>query len=100
MGHEAMSAQVVLYNEDGQNETLAEKVDMLVQANMACVRVVFLNWFLSSFLVSNVLIVQVVEEIPYILESNPHLVFATLYCSYSTYTGSIILPNSSSRLRI
>jgi hypothetical protein len=37
---------------------------------------------------------------PYILESNPHLVFAALYCSYDTYTGSIIWPNSCCRLRI
>jgi hypothetical protein len=63
MGHEAMSAQVVLYNEDGQNETLAEKVDMLVQANMACLRVVFLNCFVSSLLVSDVLIMEDVLEI-------------------------------------
>jgi hypothetical protein len=55
MGQEAMSAQVVLYNEDGQNETLAEKVDMSVQANMACLRVVFLNWFVSNLLVSDVI---------------------------------------------
>lgn len=61
MGQEALSAQVVLYSEDGQNETLAEKVDMSVQANMACLRVVFLNWFVSSLLVSNVLIVRIVE---------------------------------------
>jgi hypothetical protein len=61
MGHEAMSAQVVLYSEDGQNETLAEKVDMSVQANMACLRVVFLNWFVSSLLVSIVFIVRIVE---------------------------------------
>lgn len=56
-----MSAQVVLYSEDGQNETLAEKVDMSVQANMACLRVVFLNWFVSSLLVSIVFIVRIVE---------------------------------------
>jgi hypothetical protein len=40
------------------------------------------------------------KEIPYILESNPHLVFAALYCSYGTYTGSIIWPKSCSRSRI
>jgi hypothetical protein len=28
-------------------------------------------------------------KILYILESNPHLVFAALYCSYGPYTGSI-----------
>jgi hypothetical protein len=41
-----------------------------------------------------------VHELPYILESNLHLVFAALYCSYGTYTGSIIWPNSYSRSRI
>jgi hypothetical protein len=30
-------------------------VDMSVQANMACLRVVFLNWFVSSLLVSSVI---------------------------------------------
>jgi hypothetical protein len=39
-------------------------------------------------------------KLPYILESNPHLVFATLYCSYGTYTGSILWPNPCTRLRI
>jgi hypothetical protein len=61
MGQEAMSAQLVLYNEEGQSETLTEKVDMSVQANMACLRVVFLNWFVSSLVVSNLLIVRIVE---------------------------------------
>lgn len=60
MGQEALSAQVVLYSETEQDETLVEKVDMSVQANMACLRVVFLNWFVSSLLVSNVLFVIVV----------------------------------------
>ncbi|XP_021940255.1 vacuolar protein sorting-associated protein 13 isoform X3 [Zootermopsis nevadensis] len=50
MGQEALSAQVVLYNEAEQDEALVEKVDMSVQANMACLRVVFLNWFVSSLL--------------------------------------------------
>jgi hypothetical protein len=58
MGKEAMSAQVVLYNEDYQDETLAENVDMSIQANMACLRFVFLNLFVSSLLVSNMLIVK------------------------------------------
>jgi len=53
-----MSAQVVLYNEDYQDETLAENVDMSIQANMACLRFVFLNLFVSSLLVSNMLIVK------------------------------------------
>lgn len=50
MGEEAMSAQVVVYNVDEQDEALAEKVDMSVQASMACLRVVFLNCFVSSLL--------------------------------------------------
>lgn len=54
-----MSAQVVLYNVDEQDEALAEKVDMSIQASMACVRVVFLNWFVSSFLVSDMFIVRI-----------------------------------------
>jgi hypothetical protein len=33
-------------------------------------------------------------------ESNPHLVFAALYCSYGTYTGSIIGSKSCSGSRI
>lgn len=59
MGQEALSAQVVLYNEAEQDEALVEKVDMSVQANMACLRVVFLNWFVSSLLVSSMLIVLI-----------------------------------------
>jgi hypothetical protein len=59
MGEEAMSAQVVVYNVDEQDEALAEKVDMSVQANMACLRVVFLNWFVSSLLVSDMFIVRI-----------------------------------------
>jgi len=59
MGEEAMSAQVVVYNVDEQDEALAEKVDMSVQANMACLRVVFLNWFVSSLLVSDIFIVRI-----------------------------------------
>lgn len=54
-----MSAQVVLYNLDEQDETLAEKVDMSIQASMACLRIVFLNWFVSSLLVSDMLIVTI-----------------------------------------
>lgn len=54
-----MSAQVVVYNVDEQDEALAEKVDMSVQANMACLRVVFLNWFVSSLLVSDIFIVRI-----------------------------------------
>lgn len=57
MGEEAMSAQVVVYNVDEQDEALAEKVDMSIQANMACLRVVFLNWFVSNLLVSDMFIV-------------------------------------------
>lgn len=59
MGEEAMSAQVVLYSVDEQDEALAEKVDMSIQANMACLRVVFLNWFVSSLLVSDMFIVRI-----------------------------------------
>jgi len=59
MGEEAMSAQVVLYSVDEQDEALAEKVDMSVQANMACLRVVFLNWFVSNLLVSDMFIVRI-----------------------------------------
>jgi hypothetical protein len=59
VGEEAMSAQVVLYNLDEQDETLAEKVDMSIQASMACLRIVFLNWFVSSLLVSDMLIVTI-----------------------------------------
>lgn len=54
-----MSAQVVLYNVDEQDEALAEKVDMSIQASMARVRVVFLNWFVSSLLVSDVFVVRI-----------------------------------------
>lgn len=53
-----MSAQVVLYNVDEQDE-LAEKVDMSIQASMACLRVVFLNCFVSSLLVSDMFIVRI-----------------------------------------
>jgi len=59
MGEEAMSAQVVVYNVDEQDEALAEKVDMSVQASMACLRVVFLNCFVSSLLVSDMFIVRI-----------------------------------------
>jgi hypothetical protein len=59
MGEEAMSAQVVLYNVDEQDEAVAEKVDMSIQASMACLRIVFLNWFVSSLLVSDVFIVRI-----------------------------------------
>jgi hypothetical protein len=59
MGEEAMSAQVVLYNVDEQDEALAEKVDMSVQASMACLRVIFLNCFVSSLLVSDMFIVRI-----------------------------------------
>lgn len=54
-----MSAQVVLYSVDEQDEALAEKVDMSIQANMACLRVVFLNWFVSNLLVSDMFIVRI-----------------------------------------
>jgi hypothetical protein len=43
---------------------------------------------------------NLMEDVPCILESNPHPVFAPLYCSYGTYTGSIMWPNSCSRSRI
>jgi len=59
MGEEAMSAQVVLYNVDEQDEAPAEKVDMSVRASMACLRIVFLNCFVSSLLVSDKLIVRI-----------------------------------------
>jgi hypothetical protein len=59
MGEEAMSAQVVLYNVDEQDEALVEKVDMSIQASMARLRVVFLNWFVSSLLVSDMFIVRI-----------------------------------------
>jgi hypothetical protein len=39
-------------------------------------------------------------NIPYILKSNPHLVFVILYCSYGMYTGSIIWSKSSYRSQI
>lgn len=58
MGEEAMSAQVVLYSVDKQDEALAEKVDMSIQASMACLRIVFLNWFVSNLLVSDMFIVR------------------------------------------
>lgn len=54
-----MSAQVVLYNVDEQDEAPAEKVDMSVRASMACLRIVFLNCFVSSLLVSDKLIVRI-----------------------------------------
>ena len=54
-----MSAQVVLYSVDKQDEALAEKVDMSVQVSMACLRVVFLNWFVSNLLVSDMFIVRI-----------------------------------------
>ena len=47
-----MSAQVVMYNLDEDEGDLAEKVDMSVQASMACLRVVFLNCFVTKTLVS------------------------------------------------
>jgi len=54
-----MSAQVVMYNVDEQDEALAEKVDMSIQASMACLRIVFLNWFVSNLLVSDMFIVRI-----------------------------------------
>jgi hypothetical protein len=59
VGEEALSAQVVLYNLDEQDEKLAEKVDMSIIASMACLRVVFLNWFVSNLLVSDMFIVRI-----------------------------------------
>jgi hypothetical protein len=59
VGEEALSAQVVLYNLDEQDEALAEKVDMSIKASMACLRVVFLNWFVSNLLVSDMFIVRI-----------------------------------------
>jgi hypothetical protein len=59
MGEEAMSAQVVLYNVDEQDEALAEKVDKSIQASMACLRIVFLNCFVNNLLVSDVFIVRI-----------------------------------------
>ncbi|XP_069674534.1 intermembrane lipid transfer protein Vps13 isoform X2 [Periplaneta americana] len=50
MGQEAMSAQIVMYNEEEQDDSIVEKVDMSVQASMACLRIVFLNWFVSNLL--------------------------------------------------
>ncbi|PSN37570.1 hypothetical protein C0J52_12647 [Blattella germanica] len=49
MGDEALSAQVVVYNIDEEDDS-HDKVDISVQASMACLRVVFLNYFVTRTL--------------------------------------------------
>ncbi|KAJ1520910.1 hypothetical protein ONE63_003990 [Megalurothrips usitatus] len=45
---EALSANVVLYDTSGQDDP--DAIDMTVKVQMACLHVVFLNWFVSSLL--------------------------------------------------
>lgn len=47
----ALNAQIVIYNleEEKQNE---RKVDVSVDVTMGCLKIVFLNWFISNMLVS------------------------------------------------
>lgn len=47
---EALTSQVVMFNEDVSADS--DNVNMSVSANVACFRVVFLNYFLMSLLVS------------------------------------------------
>ncbi|KAJ9578225.1 hypothetical protein L9F63_005555, partial [Diploptera punctata] len=50
MGEEVMSAEVVMYNLEEDDDDVAEKVDMSINASMACLRVVFLNCFVTKTL--------------------------------------------------
>lgn len=49
-GEEALTAQVVMFNTDSHQEP--DHVNMSVTANMACFRVIFLNYVVMSLLVS------------------------------------------------
>lgn len=50
MDEEALSAHVVLYNITDADDP--DAIDMTVKVQMACLHVTFLNWFVSSLLVS------------------------------------------------
>lgn len=47
----ALNAQIVIYNLEEQQQT-DTKVDMSVDVTMGCLKIVFLNWFISNMLVS------------------------------------------------
>lgn len=50
VGGDALSCQIVLYNleeTDGYNSN-----DMTIDVSMGCVKIIFLNWFVNSVLVS------------------------------------------------
>ncbi|XP_049842368.1 LOW QUALITY PROTEIN: intermembrane lipid transfer protein Vps13-like [Schistocerca gregaria] len=49
VGEEALSARVVIFDLDEAVDT-SDKVDMSVRVSMACVKVVFLNWFVTTML--------------------------------------------------
>lgn len=48
-GEEALSARVVIYNLENVE---SEKADMSVEATMGGLKIIFLNWFVSRMLVS------------------------------------------------
>ncbi|XP_063230011.1 intermembrane lipid transfer protein Vps13 isoform X2 [Bacillus rossius redtenbacheri] len=47
MGSEAMAVQVVMYNLDEEDDN-SDKLDMSIRVDMAGIRIIFLNWFVSS----------------------------------------------------
>lgn len=50
LGGDALSCQIVLYNLE--ETVLYNSNDMKIDVSMGCARIVFLNWFVSSVLVS------------------------------------------------
>lgn len=59
LADEALSLQLVMFNLDEKNSN--DKVNMSVTVSMACVRVVFLNLFVSSILVSKLSIERIFD---------------------------------------
>lgn len=54
LGGDVINVQIVMYNKEQM--VSASDIDMSIDAHINCLRIIFLNWFVSSMLVSTLYI--------------------------------------------